>query len=85
MLAGYQGQWYDAAHVHFWTVHVHVQFEFLADGFDVLQTLLIIGSSTANPYLGLVFVQCGGKFPQCADDTLESCSNLECVVSLVRF
>lgn len=55
---------------------MHVQLEFLADGLDILQTLLIVGTCSTNPDRGLVLNQCGCEFPQGANDTLESGSDL---------
>lgn len=57
--------------MHLGTVHMHVELKLLADCFDVLETFLVIGSSSANPDLDFVFIERGGKFPQGTDDTLE--------------
>src|SRR5699024_4389770 len=46
------------------------------NGLDVLQTLLVVGTSTADPDLDLVLVEGSGDLPQSADDTLEGGSNV---------
>lgn len=66
-----QGQWHNTTDVHLRTVHVHVEAKFLANGLDVLKTLLVVGTSTANPDLHLVLVEDGCDLTQGADDTLE--------------
>lgn len=70
-LTRYQSQGHDTADVHIWAIHMHVQLELLANGFDVLESLLIVGPSAADIYLRLVFDQRRRKFPQGTDDTLE--------------
>ena len=57
--------------MHLGAVDVHVEAKLLADVLDVLETLLVVRSSTTDPYLDLVFDKEGCDFPQGADDTLE--------------
>lgn len=57
--------------MHLRAVHVHVEVEFLADVLDVLETLLVVGASTADPDLDVVLDEERCNFPQGADDTLE--------------
>lgn len=57
--------------MHIWAINVHVQFKFLADGFDVLQAFLVVGASAANPDVDLVLDQSIREFSQSADDALE--------------
>jgi hypothetical protein len=50
---------------------MHVEVKLLADALDVLETLLVVGTSTTNPDLHLVLDEEGCNFSQSADDTLE--------------
>lgn len=68
--------------MHLRTIDVHVKAELNANSLDVLETLLVVGTSTAHPDLDLVLVEDGGNLAQSADNTLESGSNLP-TVSLV--
>jgi len=57
--------------VHLGAVHVHVQTQLDTGRLDVLQTLLVVRTSTTDPNLDLVLVQNGGNIADGADDTLE--------------
>ena len=57
--------------MHLGAIDVHVESELLADVLDVLETLLVVGTSTTDPDLDLVLVEKSSDFPQGADDTLE--------------
>ena len=54
------------------SVDMHIQSELLTGRLDVLQSLLVVGTSTTDPDLNLVFVQNGGDVTESANDTLES-------------
>ena len=71
VLARDQSQWHDTADVHLRAVHVDVKLEFLSDGFDVLETFLIVGSCSANPYLHIVLDQDGSELAESPNDTFE--------------
>ena len=75
-LLAVQGQRHDATDVHLRTVHVHVQAELDTGRLDVLQTLLVVGTGTADPDLDLVLVQDGGDIANGTDDTLEGAGNV---------
>lgn len=75
-LLALQGQRNDTGDVHLGTENVHVQAELDTGGLDVLETLLVVGTSTADPDLGLVLVQDGGDIAQSTDDTLEGAGNV---------
>lgn len=40
--------------MHIRSVHMHIEFQLFTDGFDVFQTLLVIGPRATDPDLGLV-------------------------------
>src|SRR5262245_38975964 len=71
-----QRQRHDTRDVHLRTVHMHVETKFLADGLDVLETLLVVGTRTTNPDLDVVLDERRRNFPQGADDTLEGRRNV---------
>lgn len=50
---------------------MHVETQLLTDGLDVLETLLVVGTRTADPDLHLVLNEHGGDLADGADDTLE--------------
>jgi hypothetical protein len=75
-LLALKGQRHDTRDVHLGAVDVHVEAELNADGLDVLQTLLVVGTSTADPDLDLVLNQDGGELADGANDTLESGGNV---------
>lgn len=62
--------------MHLRAKHVHVEAQLLANGLDVLETLLVVGTSTADPDLDLVLVQDGGNFAESTDNTLECGCNV---------
>lgn len=57
--------------MHLGAVNVHVQTQLDTSRLDVLQTLLVVRTSTTDPDLDLVLVQNGGDIADGADDTLE--------------
>lgn len=65
--------------MHIRAVHVHIQMQFLAHAFDVLEALLVVGPCTADPDLGLVLDQRRGELSECADDTFECGGNLSSI------
>ena len=62
--------------MHVRAIDVHIELQFLPDGLDVLQTLLIIGTSSTDPDLNIVLYKNRSKFTESTDDTLESGRNL---------
>lgn len=66
-----EGQGNDAGDVHLGTKDVHVEMQLLADGLDVLEPLLVVGTSSPDPDLGLVLDEDGSDFSESADDALE--------------
>ena len=75
-LARDKRQRHDTRYVHLGAVDVHVEAELLADVLDVLETLLVVGTSTTDPDLDLVLIERRSDFPQGADDTLEGRGNV---------
>ena len=75
-LARDEGKGHDTGDVHLGAVDVHVETELLADALDVLETLLVVGTSTTDPDLDVVLDEEGCDLPEGADDTLESGSNV---------
>jgi len=66
----------NTGNVHLRTEDVHVEAELDADGLDVLETLLVVGTGAADPDLDLVLDEERGDLTKSADDTLESGSDL---------
>ena len=66
-----QCQRHNPTDVHIRPVNVHVQFELFADGLDVLEAFLEVGTRAADPDLNFVFDESGGEFAEGANDTLE--------------
>lgn len=62
--------------MHLRAVHVHVELELVADGFDVLKAFLVIGACATDPDLDVVLDEDGGDFSDGVDDTLESGGDL---------
>lgn len=62
-----------------WSVNMHIELQLLSDGLDVLQTLLVVGTGTADPDRDLVLNQYWREFSKCPDDTLE-CRGYVCEV-----
>lgn len=57
--------------MHLGSVNVHVELQLVANGFDVLETLLIVGAGATDPDLDVVFDEDRGDFSDGADDALE--------------
>jgi hypothetical protein len=70
-LAGDEGKRDDTRNVHLGTEDVHVELELLTDGLDVLETLLVVRASTADPDLDVVLDKERGDLTEGTDDTLE--------------
>lgn len=70
-LARDEGKGHDTRDVHLGAVDVHIEAELLSDALDVLETLLVVGTSTTDPDLDVVLDEERGDFPKGADDTLE--------------
>jgi hypothetical protein len=66
----------NTGNVHLRTEDVHVEAELDADGLDVLETLLVVGTGAADPDLDLVLDEERSNLAESADDTLESGSDL---------
>jgi len=62
--------------VHLRAEDLHAQAQLRADGFDVLETLLVVGTGAADPDLDLVLDEERGDFAEGADDTLECACDL---------
>lgn len=62
--------------MHFRAENVHVQIQLFADGFDVLETFLVIGTGATDPDLDFVFVEEGRDFAEGADDAFECACDL---------
>lgn len=75
-LAWNQCQWDDSGNVHLWAENVHVEVQLFADGLDVLETLLVVGTCATDPDLDLVLVEKRGDFAKGTDDTLECAGDL---------
>ena len=71
VLAGDKSKRDDTGDVHLGTKDVHVELELLTDGLDVLETLLVVGASTADPDLDVVLDEERSDLTEGADDTLE--------------
>ena len=72
VLAGDKRKRDDTGDVHLGTENVHVEAELDADGLDVLETLLVVGTGAADPDLDVVLDEERGDLAKSADDTLES-------------
>ena len=66
-----QRQGYNSTDVHIWAVNMHVQFELFADGLDVLEAFLEVGTCAAHPDLNFVLDESWGKLAKGTNDTLE--------------
>lgn len=62
--------------MHLRTEDLHGQAELLANGLDVAETLLIVGTGTTDPDLDLVLDEERSDLTEGADDTLESRGDL---------
>ena len=50
---------------------MHVKFQFLTNGLDVFETLLVVGSCTTDPDLDFMFNKSAGNFTEGANDPFE--------------
>ena len=66
----------DTGDVHLGTENVHVEAELDADGLDVLETLLVVGTGAADPDLDVVLDEERSDLTESANDTLESGGDL---------
>lgn len=71
-----KSHWYYSRNMAFRPVDVHVKLQLLPDGLDVLQTLLVVGSSAADPDLNFVLHQYLSELTERTYNTLESRSNV---------
>lgn len=62
--------------MHLGAVNVHVELQLVANGFDVLETLLVVGAGATDPDLDAVFDEDRRDFSDGADDALESGGDL---------
>ena len=70
-LARHEGQGHDARDVRLRAKDLHEQAQLLADGLDVLEALLVVGTGAADPDLHLVLDEQRGDLAEGADDALE--------------
>lgn len=70
-LAGDESKGDDTRDVHLGTEDLALETELLYGGLDVLETLLVVGTSTADPDLDVVLDEERGNLADGADDTLE--------------
>jgi hypothetical protein len=82
VLAGDKREGNDTRDVHLRAEDVHVKAELDADGLDVLETLLVVGTGATDPDLDLVLDELGSDLTESADDTLESGGDLLNFVSI---
>lgn len=75
-LAGNQRQGHDSRDVHLRAENVHVEIEFLADGLDVLETFLVVGTCATDPDLDLVLVEERRDFAKGTNNALECACDL---------
>lgn len=67
-----QCQGHNSTDVHIWAVNVHVQFELFADGLDVLEAFLEVGTCAADPDLNFVLDESWGELSKGTNDSFES-------------
>lgn len=77
VLAGDKRKRDDTGDVHLRTENVHVEAELDADGLDVLETLLVVGTGATDPDLDVVLDEERSDLAESADDTLESGGDLD--------
>ena len=77
-LAGNQCQWHNSGDVHLRAENVHVEVQLFADGLDVLETFLVVGTRATDPNLDVVLVEKRCDFAEGTDDTLECAGDLFC-------
>lgn len=80
-LARHKRQRHNTRNVHLRAEDLHAQAQLGADGLDVLETFLVVGTGAADPDLDLVLDEEGRDFAEGADDTLECACDLDCRVS----
>lgn len=73
----------DTGDVHLRTEDLHVETELDSDALNVLETFLIVGSSTTDPDGNLVLVEEGSDLTESADDTLECGGDLSSRLAFV--
>lgn len=66
-----QCQGHNSTDVHIWAVNMHVQFELFANGLDVLEAFLEVGTCAADPDLNFVLDESWGELSEGTNDTLE--------------
>ena len=76
-----ESQGHDTTDVHLGSIHMHIELELIADGFDILETFLVVRPSTTDPDLDVMLDEDGSDFSDGADDTLESGGDLVAKVS----
>lgn len=81
-LAGHERKRHDAGHVHLRAEDVHVEVQLLANGLNVLKTLLVVGAGAAHPDRDLVLDQQRGDLAERTDDTLEGGGDLRRKMSI---
>lgn len=71
VLAWHERERNDTTDVHFRPKNVHIQAQFGTDGFDVFETLLVVGAGATDPDLHLVLDEKRRDFAEGADDAFE--------------
>lgn len=71
VLAWHKSKGNDARDVHLGTEDLHVKTKLNADGLDVLETLLVVGTGTTDPDLDVVLDEERSDLAEGANDTLE--------------
>lgn len=66
-----QCQGHNPTDVHIWPINMHVQFEFFADSFDILEAFLEVWTCAADPDLNFVLYESWGELSEGTNDTLE--------------
>lgn len=66
-----QCQGHDSADMHIWPVNMHIQFELLTDGLDILEAFLEIGTCAPDPDLNFMLDESWGVLSEGSNDTLE--------------
>jgi len=74
--ARHERQGHNTRDVHLRPKNVHAQPQLLADGLDVPQPFLVIGSRATDPDLDLVLEEEGRDFAEGADDAFEGACHL---------
>lgn len=71
-----KGHRHNTRNVHLRSINLHVELELLTNVLDIFETLLIVGASTTNPDIDLVFLENLRKFSESADNSLKCGGNL---------